>query len=160
MEEMPLPDGTVDVIISNCVVNLSPDKDKVLSEAHRVLKSGGRLAIADIVARGDVPEELRQSLEAWAGCVAGALEEGEYRNKLESAGFTDIEIESLREYTAEDAEGAGLGDVLQKYGKKGAEEVGFASVIVRARRPGGSGQPFETPVAAGEPVQGQSRGCC
>ncbi len=140
MEEMPLPDDTVDVIISNCVVNLSPDKDKVLAEACRVLKPGGRLAIADIVARGDVPEELRRSLEAWAGCVAGALEEGEYRNKLESAGFTDIEIESLREYTAEDAEGAGFGDVLSKYGKKGAEEVGFASVIVRARRPGGSGQ--------------------
>jgi len=83
-------------------------------------------------------------------------------------GFTDIEIESLREYTAEDAEGAGLGDVLQKYGKKGAEEVGFASVIVRAVRPvlsgaegpGGSGRAFETPVAAGEPIQGRSRGCC
>ena len=160
MEEMPLPDSTVDVIISNCVVNLSPDKDKVLAEAYRVLKPGGRLAVADIVARGEVPEELRRSLEAWAGCVAGALEEGEYRTKLESAGFSDIEIESLREYTAEDAEVAGLGDVLQKYGKKGAEEVGFASVIVRAVRPGGSGQPLETPVAAGEPSQGRSRGCC
>ncbi len=160
MEEMPLPDSSVDVIISNCVVNLSPDKDKVLAETYRVLKPGGRLAIADIVARGEVPEELRRSLEAWAGCLAGALEEGEYRTKLESAGFTYIEIESLREYTAEDAEGAGLGDVLQKYGKKGAEEVGFASVIVRAVRPGGNGQAFETPVAAGEPVQGRSRGCC
>ena len=144
MEEIPLPDGSVDVIISNCVVNLSPDKDKVLAEAHRVLKPGGRLAIADIVARGAVPEELRRSLEAWAGCVAGALEEGEYRAKLESAGFTDIEIESLREYTASDADGAGLGDLLQKYGKKGAEQVGFASVIVRARRPGEGGHAFSS----------------
>ncbi len=152
MEEIPLPEGSVDVIISNCVVNLSPDKDKVLTEAFRVLKSGGRLAIADIVARGDVPEELRQSLEAWAGCVAGALEESEYRTKLAAAGFADVEIESLREYTASDAEGAGLGDVLQKYGKKGGEQVGFASVIVRARRPGEGGHASEQPlqVVAGE----------
>ena len=158
MEEMPLPDGSVDVIISNCVVNLSPDKDKVLAEAHRVLKPGGRLAIADIVARGDVPEELRRSLEAWAGCVAGALEEGEYRAKLESAGFADVEIESLREYTASDADGAGLGDLLQKYGKKGAEQVGFASVIVRARRPGEGGHAFSSlnVVAAGE----DAGACC
>ena len=170
MEEMPLPDGSVDVIISNCVVNLSPDKDKVFTEANRVLRPGGRLAIADIVARGDVPQDLRRSLEAWAGCVAGALEEGEYRSKLESAGFTGIEIESLREYTAADAEGAGLGDVLQKYGKKGAEQVGFASVIVRAVRPvlsgaegpGRSGKAAETPVVAtvsesAEPGPGR---CC
>jgi ubiquinone/menaquinone biosynthesis C-methylase UbiE len=147
----------VDVIISNCVVNLSPDKDKVLAEVHRVLKPGGRLAIADIVARGDVPEELRRSLEAWAGCVAGALEEGEYRGKLESAGFCDIEVESLREYTASDAEGAGLGDVLQKYDKKGAEQVGFASVIVRARRPGGS---TEAVSVAGEGAQRSTGSCC
>src|SRR3990172_6386512 len=97
MEEMPLPDGSVDVIISNCVVNLSPDKDRVLAEAFRVLKPGGRVAIADIVVRGgQVPEPLRRSLELWAGCVAGALEEDEYRQKLAAAGFTDIEIESLR----------------------------------------------------------------
>src|SRR3990172_9484256 len=95
MEDIPLPDGSVDVIISNCVVNLSPDKDKVLAEAHRVLKPGGRLAIADLVTRGHVPPELRRDLEAWAGCVAGALDEGEYRTKLESAGFTEIEIEQL-----------------------------------------------------------------
>src|SRR3990170_3183721 len=105
MEDIPLPDGAVDVIISNCVVNLSPDKDKVLAEAHRVLKPGGRVAIADIVVRGQVPPELRRSLELWAGCVAGALEEGEYRAKLEAAGFTAIDIENVREYTASDAEG-------------------------------------------------------
>ncbi len=148
MEDIPLPEGSVDVIISNCVVNLSPDKDKVLTEAFRVLKPGGRLAIADLVVRGQVPDVLRGNLEAWAACAAGALEESEYQAKLAAAGFTDIEIESLREYTASDAEGAGLGDVLQKYGKKGAEQVGFASVIVRARRPGEGGQAFETPVAA------------
>ncbi len=146
MEEVPLPEGSVDVIISNCVVNLSPDKGKVLAEAYRILKPGGRLAIADIVARGEVPQELRRSLELWAGCVAGALEEGEYVDKLESAGFADIEIEPLREYTASDAEGAGLGELLRKYGKKGDEELGFISAIVRARKPGEGSPAFEQPL--------------
>ncbi len=142
------------------MVNLSPDKDKVLAEAHRVLTPGGRLAIADIVVRGQIPEELRSSLEAWAGCLAGALEESEYGDKLAAAGFTDIEVEPLKEYTAADAEGAGLGELLRKYGKQGDERLGFVSVIVRARRPGEGGQAFETPVATGETVQGQARGCC
>jgi len=163
MENIPLPRNSVDVIISNCVVNLSPDKDKVLAEAHRVLKDGGRVAIADIVVRGQVPPELRRDLEAWAGCLAGALEEGDYRRKLESAGFSDIEIESLREYTAADAEGAGLGDVLRRYGKQGAELLGFASVIVRARRPGQGGraleQPLEVTPAEGGPCCGPTT-CC
>ena len=162
MEDMPLPNGSVDVIISNCVVNLSPDKDKVLAEAHRVLKPGGRVAIADIVARGQAPPELRRDLEVWAGCLAGALEEGEYRTKLESAGFADIEIESLREYTGADAEGAGLGDLVRRYGKEGAEPLGFASVIVRACKAGGSGQAFETPVQvlASKGQERPQRGCC
>ncbi len=142
MEEMPLPDGSVDVIISNCVVNLSPDKDRVLAEARRVLKPGGRLAIADIVVRGHVPDELRGDLEAWAGCLAGALEEGQYRTKLESAGFAGIEIESIREYGAADEEGgARLGDLLRRYGIGDSEPLGFASVIVRARRPAETGLP-------------------
>ena len=144
MEEMPLPEGSVDVIISNCVVNLSPDKDKVLTEAFRVLKPGGRLAIADIVVRGKVPQELRRSLELWAGCVAGALEESEYRTKLAAAGFTDIEIETLREYTATDAEGAGLGELVRKYAKQGDEPLGFISAVVRARRPGEGGHAFSS----------------
>ncbi len=160
MEDMPLPDDTVDVIISNCVVNLSPDKDKVLAEAFRVLKPGGRVAIADIVVRGEVPQELRRSLELWAGCVAGALEEGEYRGKLEAAGFGDIEIETLREYTAADAEGAGLGELLRKFSVKGSEELGFISSIVRAVKPGGSGKAFEAPVAVEEAGQRSSRRCC
>jgi arsenite methyltransferase len=139
------------VIISNCVVNLSPDKGKVLTEAHRVLKPGGRVAIADIVVRGQVPPELRRDLEAWAGCLAGALEESEYRTKLAAAGFTDIEIEATHEYTASDAEGAGLGELLQRYAKEGAAGLGFASAIVRARKPGGSGQALETPVQVTSP---------
>ncbi len=162
MEDVPLPDGCVDVIISNCVVNLAPDKDKVLAEAHRVLKPGGRVAIADIVVRGFVPDELRRDLEAWAGCLAGALEEGEYRTKLESAGFTGIEVEVLREYTAADAEGAGLGDVLRRYGKQRVEPLGFASIIARARKPGEGGRAFETPaqVVTSEKQERPRRSCC
>jgi len=156
MEEMPLPEGTVDVIISNCVVNLSPDKDKVLAEAFRVLKPGGRVAIADIVVRGRVPQGLRRSLELWAGCVAGALEENEYRQKLTAAGFTDIEIESLREYTAADAEAGGLGELVSRYARKGADSLGFISAIVRARRPGGAGRAFEEPISV---VATEGPGC-
>ena len=161
MEDMPLPDGTVDVIISNCVVNLSPDKDRVLAEAFRVLKPGGRIAIADIVTRGQMPQALKRSIELWAGCVAGALEENEYRAKLASAGFEDIEIETLREYTSSDAEGAGLGEILRRFAVKGGERLGFISAIVRARRPGGEARAFETPltVVAGEgPLCGPE--CC
>ena len=157
MEEMPLPDGTVDVIISNCVVNLSPDKDRVLAEAFRVLKPGGRVAIADIVVRGgQVPEPLRRSLELWAGCVAGALEEDDYRRKLAAAGFTDIEIESLREYTAADAESGGLGELVRQFAKQGADSLGFISAVVRARRPGGEGRAFEEPVTV---VASEGPGC-
>ena len=158
MEDMPLPDGSVDVIISNCVVNLSPDKDKVLSEAARVLKPGGRVAIADIVVRGgSVPPDLRRSLELWAGCVAGALEENEYRTKLEAAGFADIEIEAVTEYTAGDAEGAGLGALLQKYGKQGAQSLGFISAVVRARVPGGEAKAFDEPLTV---VAAESDAAC
>ena len=95
MEDMPLPNNEVDVIISNCVVNLSPDKDAVLREAYRVLKPGGRIAISDIVAHKEVPAELKKSLEVWAGCVAGALVQEDYVAKLEAAGFEDVDIESL-----------------------------------------------------------------
>ena len=144
MEEMPLPDSTVDVIISNCVVNLSPDKDAVLREAYRVLTPGGRFAVADIVTRGKMPTELKRSLELWAGCVAGALSEDDYRAKLAAAGFGDIEIEAVREYTADDAESGGLGELVRKYAKQGAEPLGFISAIVRARKPGGApGRAFE-----------------
>lgn len=103
IEDIPLPDNSVDVIISNCVINLSADKDQVLRDAFRVLKPGGRLAVSDVVTRGTIPDEVRQNVLLWVGCVAGALEESEYRAKLESAGFEKIEIESTRVYRVEDA---------------------------------------------------------
>src|SRR5579884_3656019 len=103
IESIPLPDNSVDVIISKCVINLSADKDRVLREAFRVLRPGGRFAVSDVVTRGDLPPALRESLLLWAGCIAGALEESEYRTKLRSAGFEQIEIEPTRIYRVEEA---------------------------------------------------------
>lgn len=103
IEHIPLPDNSVDVIISNCVINLSADKDSVLREAFRVLKPGGRFAVSDVVTRGEISAEIRQNMLLWVGCVAGALEEGEYRDKLGAAGFEKIEIEPTRIYRVEDA---------------------------------------------------------
>jgi arsenite methyltransferase len=103
IENIPLPDNSVDVIISNCVINLSADKDRVLREAFRVLKPGGRFAVSDVVVRGSVPEEVRKSMLLWVGCIAGALEENEYGAKLRAAGFEDISIEPTRVYNVEDA---------------------------------------------------------
>src|SRR5215470_7413946 len=103
IENIPLPENSVDVIISNCVINLSGDKDKVLAEAFRVLKPGGRFAVSDVVVRGEVPESIRRSVELWIGCVAGALEEDEYREKLAKAGFEEIDLEPTRVYRAADA---------------------------------------------------------
>ncbi len=103
IENIPLPDNSVDVIISNCVINLSADKDKVLREAFRILKPGGRFAVSDVVVRGAVPDSIRRNVELWVGCVAGALEENEYAAKLRAAGFTDISLEPTRIYRVEDA---------------------------------------------------------
>jgi arsenite methyltransferase len=103
IESIPLPDNTVDVIISNCVINLSADKDRVLREAFRVLKPGGRFAVSDVVTRGEIAPEVRQSVLLWVGCMAGALEENEYRGKLAAAGFEQIEIEPTRIYRVDDA---------------------------------------------------------
>ncbi|MGH9481771.1 MAG: arsenite methyltransferase, partial [Terriglobales bacterium] len=103
LEAIPLPGGHVDVIISNCVINLAGDKDRVLAEAFRVLKPGGRFAVSDVVVRGALAPELRRSLELWVGCIAGALEEDEYRAKLAAAGFTEISLEPTRIYRAADA---------------------------------------------------------
>ena len=112
IENIPLPDNFVDVIISNCVINLSGDKDRVISEAFRVLKPGGRFAVSDVVVRGEVPAAVRRNMELWVGCVAGALEENEYRGKLAQSGFEGIEIEPTRVYDVEDARtfltGAGI----------------------------------------------------
>src|SRR5437667_2204196 len=103
IENIPLPANSVDVIISNCVINLSGDKDRVLREAFRVLKPGGRLAVSDVVVRGEVPADIRKSVELWVGCVAGALEERDYRARLAKAGFEGVEVEPTRIYRTEDA---------------------------------------------------------
>jgi arsenite methyltransferase len=103
IEHIPLPDNSVDIIISNCVINLSADKDRVLREAFRVLKPGGRFAVSDVVTRGEILPEIRQNVLLWVGCVAGALEENEYRSKLASAGFEQIDLEPTRIYRLEDA---------------------------------------------------------
>jgi ubiquinone/menaquinone biosynthesis C-methylase UbiE len=103
IEHIPLPDNSVDVIISNCVINLSADKGRVLREAFRVLKPGGRLAVSDVVTRGEILPEIRQSVLLWVGCVAGALDENEYRSKLAAAGFEQVDVEPTRIYRVEDA---------------------------------------------------------
>src|ERR1700723_656543 len=103
IESIPLPDNSVDVVISNCVINLSGDKDRVLQEAFRVLKPGGRFAVSDVVTRGEAPADLRQNMLLWAGCIAGALDEFKYRTKLAAAGFEDSEIEPTRVYSVADA---------------------------------------------------------
>ena len=135
IENIPLPDNSVDVIISNCVINLSADKDSVLREAFRVLRPGGRFAVSDVVTRGEIPEEIRKNVLLWVGCVAGALDEDEYRAKLAAAGFASIGIEPTRVYRAEDAlsfltdkgiDVAAVGPLVD--GK-------FMSAFVRAQKP-------------------------
>jgi len=103
IESIPLPDASVDVIISNCVINLSADKDRVLAEAFRVLKPGGRLAVSDVVTRGEIPAEIRKHVLLWVGCLAGALDEADYRSKLAAAGFEGIDVEPTRVYRVADA---------------------------------------------------------
>ena len=137
MEAMPLPDASVDVIISNCVVNLSPDKDAVLRESYRVLRPGGRLAISDVVVQGaTVPDELRADVASWTGCIAGALEDEEYRRKLDAAGFTDVEIEVTQVYTSEDAASAGGCCTADAYTEFQAQGGRLVSAFVRATKPG------------------------
>ena len=138
IENIPLPDNSVDVVISNCVINLSADKERVLREAFRVLKPGGRFAVSDVVARGEVPDAVRDSMALWVGCIAGALEENEYTAKLAKAGFTAISVEPTRIYSIEDArrflEDAGIDvDAIapQAEGK-------LMSAFVRATKPAGS----------------------
>ena len=144
IEHIPLPDASVDVIISNCVINLSGDKARVLCEAFRVLKPGGRFAVSDVVVRGEVPDAVRQNMELWIGCVAGALEEREYRSLLAQAGFEQIDVEVTRVYAAEDAaaflEGSGL-DAAQ-----------FAREI--------DGKVVSAFVRGTKPVAGDRVGCC
>jgi arsenite methyltransferase len=135
IENIPLPDDSVDVIVSNCVINLSADKQRVLKEAFRVLKPGGRFAVSDVVVRGEVPAAIRKNIELWVGCVAGAMEEQEYIDKLQRAGFADIGVEPWRVYKTEEArrfiEEAGL-----DYDTVAAQADGkFMSAFVRATKP-------------------------
>jgi len=135
IEAIPLPDQSVDVIISNCVINLSVDKDAVLREAFRVLKPGGRFAVSDVVIRGEVPAEVRRSMELWVGCVAGALRDDEYASKLEAAGFEAVDVEPWRVYQLEDARGflAESGIDVDRLAPQVDGKV--ASAFIRARRP-------------------------
>jgi SAM-dependent methyltransferase len=135
IENIPLPEGSLDVIISNCVINLSTDKDRVLAEAFRVLKPGGRLAVSDLVVRGELPPGIRGSVELWAGCMAGALEEGVYREKLGRAGFVEIEIEPTRLYRAEDARGALTRNGFDVDAMAPLIDGKFAAAFIRARKP-------------------------
>jgi SAM-dependent methyltransferase len=137
IEHIPLPDNSVDVIISNCVINLSGDKDQVLREAFRVLKPGGRFAVSDVVVRGEVPAEIRRNVELWVGCVAGAMQDSEYIDKLTKAGFTRIEIEPTRIYEIEDARQflAGQGVDVDAIAPIVAGK--FMGAFVRATKPAG-----------------------
>jgi len=135
IENIPLPDESVDVIISNCVINLSADKDRVLREAFRVLKPGGRLVVSDVVTRGEMPAEIRKSVLLWVGCVAGALEENEYRRKLASAGFENIEIEPTRVYRVEDAREFLSGQNIDVDAIAPQVDGKFMSAFVRAVKP-------------------------
>ena len=136
IENIPLPDDSVDVIISNCVINLSADKARVLREAFRVLKPGGRFAVSDVVVRGDTPPEVRRNMELWVGCVAGALEEMEYRDLLADAGFRRVEIEPTRIYKAEDAAAFLIGSGLDPATFADQIDGKFMSAFVRGRKPG------------------------
>jgi SAM-dependent methyltransferase len=152
IESVPLPSESVDVIISNCVINLSGDKARVLREAFRVLKPGGRFAVSDVVVRGEVPAEIRRSMELWIGCVAGALEESEFRRLLAEAGFEQVEIEPTRVYDVEDARAFLSGSGLDVDALAPQIEGRFVSAFVRGRKPLAAAAATAAPEAAG--------GCC
>jgi arsenite methyltransferase len=135
IEAIPLPDNSVDVVISNCVINLSSDKDAVLREAFRVLKPGGRFAVSDVVVRGDVPADVRRSMELWVGCIAGALEDREYETKLSAAGFEGIAIEPWRVYQLADARAFLTESGVDVEAVASRIEGKFASAFVRATKP-------------------------
>jgi len=135
IEYIPLPDNSVDVIISNCVINLSADKDAVLREAFRVLKPGGRFAVSDVVTRGEMLPEIRKSVLLWVGCIAGALEETDYRRKLEAAGFEEIEVEPTRVYRVEDAREFLSGQGLDVDAVATQVDGKFLSAFIRAVKP-------------------------
>src|SRR5215210_7927323 len=136
IEEIPLPDNTADVVISNCVINLSADKGRVIRETFRVLKPGGRFAVSDVVTQGSLPADLRADMEAWVGCIAGALEEGEYRRLLTAAGFDDVDVEVTRVYEAEQlAQRAQNTWNAESYARFDASGGRIVSAFVRAKKP-------------------------
>ncbi|MCG3190660.1 MAG: Arsenite methyltransferase [Burkholderiaceae bacterium] len=157
IEHIPLPDDSVDVIISNCVINLSADKDRVLREAFRVLKPGGRFAVSDVVVRGEMPAPMRRSMELWVGCVAGALTDADYKAKLAAAGFEGAEIEVTRVYRADDAREflAGQGAEVQQLAQQVDGKI--VSGFVRARKPLAQRAAGHAPAAATQPASGS---CC
>ena len=135
IENIPLPENAVDVVISNCVINLSADKDKVLAEAFRVLRPGGRFAVSDVVVKGDVPAEIRKNIELWVGCVAGALKDSEYVSKLKAAGFQEVTIEPTRVYKVEDAEQFLHAQGMDAGAVAADVEGKFMSAFIRAKKP-------------------------
>jgi len=137
IEAIPLPESSVNVVISNCVINLSADKGQVLREAYRVLTPGGRFAVSDIVVQGELPPTLRHDMESWAGCVAGALEEDTYRSLLHAAGFVDIEIEVTRRYSLDEIASTAVRASITDLSVRERSEVDgkFVSAFVRARKP-------------------------
>jgi SAM-dependent methyltransferase len=140
IENIPLASDSVDVVISNCVINLSADKDRVLREAFRVLKPGGRFAVSDVVVRGEVPEQVRQSMLLWVGCVAGALEEQDYLKRLEAAGFSSVEIEPTRVYDIEDARQFLVGSGVDVDAIAAQTQGKFMSAFIRATKPQASAE--------------------
>jgi arsenite methyltransferase len=135
IEQIPLPDNTVDVIISNCVINLSADKDKVLAEAFRVLKPGGRFAVSDVVVRGEIPADIRRSVELWVGCLSGALDETDYIERLKRAGFEEVSIEPTRVYKVDDAREFLSGHGFDADAIAAQVDGRFFSGFIRARKP-------------------------
>ncbi len=137
IEDIPLQENAVDVVISNCVINLSADKGQVLREAYRVLVPGGRFAVSDIVFQGSMPQTIQKDMEAWAGCISGALEEETYRRLLQEAGFTDVEVEVTRRYALDDVVEGGEDSSLQGLSEKERSEIDgkFVSAFIRGRKP-------------------------
>jgi SAM-dependent methyltransferase len=163
IEHIPLPDNSVDVIISNCVINLSADKDRVLREAFRVLKPGGRFAVSDVVVHGQVPAEVRRSMEMWVGCIAGALEDNDYASKLATAGFNGIEIEPTRVYSIDDARQFLAGEGIDVDALAPQVENKFMSAFIRAVKPVAGAARSLPVILAPKPNSGEAcgpTGCC
>jgi len=160
IEHIPLPDNSVDVVISNCVINLSSDKAAVLREAFRVLKPGGRFAVSDVVTRGEMLPEIRKNVLLWVGCIAGALEENEYRSKLAAAGFTAIDIEPTRIYKVEDAREFLCGQGLDVDAIAPQIDGKFFSAFVRATKPAAASAASATSAAPSSTKSSCGPDCC